>query len=57
MQTASRQPRAAGNVTAWEHRIAGSAVMARFLGDKFNGVDDDAVDGAIARSIRPRRGW
>jgi isoquinoline 1-oxidoreductase beta subunit len=39
---------AAGNVTAWEHRIAGSAVMARFLGDKFNGVDDDAVDGAIA---------
>ncbi|PTR10372.1 MULTISPECIES: molybdopterin cofactor-binding domain-containing protein [unclassified Novosphingobium] len=38
----------AGKVAAWEHRIAGSAVMARFLGDKFNGVDDDAVDGAIA---------
>lgn len=37
-----------GKVVAWEHRIAGSSIMARLLGDKFNGVDDDAVDGAIA---------
>ncbi|WP_179506363.1 MULTISPECIES: molybdopterin cofactor-binding domain-containing protein [unclassified Sphingomonas] len=37
-----------GKVLAWEHRIAGSSVMARLLGEKFNGVDDDAVDGALA---------
>jgi isoquinoline 1-oxidoreductase beta subunit len=37
-----------GAPVSWEHRIAGSSIMARLLGDKFGGVDDDAVDGAIA---------
>lgn len=36
---------AAGKPVAWEHKIAGSAIMARLLGDKFNGIDDDVVDG------------
>lgn len=37
-----------GAPVSWEHRIAGSSIMARLMGDKFGGVDDDAVDGAIA---------
>ncbi|EGD59277.1 isoquinoline 1-oxidoreductase [Novosphingobium nitrogenifigens DSM 19370] len=36
-----------GRILSWEHKIAGSSIMARLLGDKFTGVDDDAVDGAI----------
>ncbi|WP_333838392.1 xanthine dehydrogenase family protein molybdopterin-binding subunit [Novosphingobium sp.] len=36
-----------GKPLAWEHRIAGSSVMARLMGDKFPGVDADAVDGAL----------
>jgi len=36
-----------GKVLAWEHRIAGSSIMARLMGDKFTGVDGDAVDGAV----------
>lgn len=37
----------AGKPVAWEHRIAGSAVMARVAAASFNGVDADAVDGAL----------
>jgi isoquinoline 1-oxidoreductase subunit beta len=36
-----------GKILAWEHKIAGSSIMARLLGPAFKGVDDDAVEGAI----------
>jgi isoquinoline 1-oxidoreductase subunit beta len=36
---------AQGRPVAWRHRIAGSSIMARLLGDKFEGVDNDAIDG------------
>lgn len=36
-----------GRIVGWKHRVAGSAVMARFLPAFFqNGVDPDAVDSA-----------
>jgi isoquinoline 1-oxidoreductase beta subunit len=38
----------AGKPLAWEHKIAGSSIMARLMGPGFKGVDDDAVDGAVA---------
>lgn len=38
----------AGKPVAWEHKIAGSSIMARLMGDKFAGVDDDVVDGLSA---------
>lgn len=34
-----------GRPVAWRHRIAGSSIMARLLGDEFEGVDNDAIDG------------
>lgn len=37
----------AGRIASWEHKIAGSSIMARLLGPGFKGVDDDAVEGAI----------
>jgi len=37
---------AKGQPIGWEHKIAGSSIMARLLGSGFHGVDDDAVDGA-----------
>ncbi len=36
-----------GKIAAWEHKIAGSSIMARLMGPAFKGVDDDAVEGAI----------
>lgn len=36
-----------GRPIAWEHRIAGSSIMARLMGDGFKGVDDDAIEGAV----------
>jgi isoquinoline 1-oxidoreductase beta subunit len=36
-----------GKIVAWEHKIAGSSIMARLMGPAFKGVDDDAVEGAI----------
>lgn len=37
-----------GKIIAWNHRIAGSSIMARFFPPLFkNGIDPDAVDGAI----------
>jgi isoquinoline 1-oxidoreductase beta subunit len=36
-----------GKIQAWEHKIAGSSIMARLMGPAFKGVDDDAVEGAI----------
>ena len=36
-----------GRIAAWEHKIAGSSIMARLMGPAFKGVDDDAVEGAI----------
>ena len=43
-----------GKIAAWEHKIAGSSIMARLLGPAFKGVDDDAVEGAIT-PIYPAR--
>jgi isoquinoline 1-oxidoreductase beta subunit len=35
-------------ITAWKYRIAGSAILARWLPSAFqNGIDFDAVDGAV----------
>jgi isoquinoline 1-oxidoreductase beta subunit len=39
---------AGGKPIGWEHRIAGSSIMARLLGQGFNGVDADAIEGAVA---------
>ena len=37
-----------GKIIAWNHRIAGSSIIARFLPPLFkNGIDPDAVDGAV----------
>lgn len=36
-----------GQPIAWEHRIAGSSIMARLMGDGFKGVDGDAIEGAV----------
>lgn len=37
-----------GKITAWNHRIVGSSIMARFFPPAFkDGIDPDAVDGAI----------
>lgn len=36
-----------GHILSWDHKIEGSAIMARLLGKDFNGVDDDVVDGSI----------
>jgi isoquinoline 1-oxidoreductase beta subunit len=36
-----------GKPLAWEHRIAGSSIMARLMGDGFKGVDGDAIEGAV----------
>lgn len=33
-----------GKPIAWEHKIAGSSIMARLMGPKFAGVDEDVVD-------------
>ena len=39
---------AQGTPIAWSHRIVGSSIMARFFPPAFkNGIDPDAVDGAI----------
>ena len=36
-----------GKITAWQHRITGASIMARWLPPAFkNGIDTDAVDGA-----------
>jgi len=44
-----------GRIAAWHHRIAGSAIIARFSPSDFkNGVDPDAVDGAIDFPYGPR---
>ena len=38
-----------GKITAWQHRITGTSIMARWLPPAFqHGIDPDAVDGAIA---------
>jgi isoquinoline 1-oxidoreductase beta subunit len=39
---------AGGKPIGWEHRIAGSSIMARLLGQGFTGVDADAIEGAVA---------
>ncbi|WP_408590782.1 molybdopterin cofactor-binding domain-containing protein [Novosphingobium sp.] len=39
---------AEGKPVAWEHKIAGSSIMARLMGPAFKGVDDDVVDGLTA---------
>jgi len=36
-----------GKITAWTHRVAGGSVMARMFGPVKNGVDEDALDGAM----------
>jgi isoquinoline 1-oxidoreductase subunit beta len=37
-----------GNLVAWNHRVVGSSIMARFFPSAFkDGLDADAVDGAI----------
>ena len=37
-----------GNLIAWNHRIVGSSIVARFAPDAFkDGLDFDAVDGAV----------
>ena len=37
-----------GKIVAWKHRIVGSSIMSRFFPEAMkNGVDPDAVDGAI----------
>jgi isoquinoline 1-oxidoreductase beta subunit len=36
-----------GKIAAWEHKIAGSSIMARLMGGAFKGIDEDAVEGAI----------
>ncbi len=36
-----------GTIAAWEHKIAGSSIIARLMGSAFKGVDDDVVEGAI----------
>jgi isoquinoline 1-oxidoreductase beta subunit len=37
-----------GKITAWKYKIAGSAILARWLPPAFqNGIDFDAVDGAV----------
>jgi isoquinoline 1-oxidoreductase beta subunit len=36
-----------GKITAWTHRVAGGSVMARMFGPIKNGVDEDALDGAM----------
>ncbi len=37
-----------GKVTAWHHRVTGPSIIARWLPPAFqNGIDSDAVDGAI----------
>jgi isoquinoline 1-oxidoreductase beta subunit len=37
-----------GNISAWNHKIVGSSIMARFFPPLFkDGIDPDAVDGAI----------
>ena len=36
-----------GKIAAWEHKIAGSSIMARLMGGAFKGVDEDAVEGAV----------
>ncbi len=38
-----------GKITAWQHRITGTSIMARWLPPAFqHGIDPDAVDGATA---------
>jgi isoquinoline 1-oxidoreductase subunit beta len=38
-----------GKITAWQHRITGTSIMARWLPPAFqHGIDPDAVDGAVA---------
>ena len=36
-----------GKITAWTHRVAGGSVVARMFGPLKNGVDEDALDGAM----------
>ncbi|HKD47052.1 MAG TPA: molybdopterin cofactor-binding domain-containing protein, partial [Rhizomicrobium sp.] len=36
-----------GKITAWTHRVAGGSVMVRMFGPLKNGVDEDALDGAM----------
>lgn len=35
-----------GKPLGWEHKIAGSSIMARLLGPAYKGVDEDAIEGA-----------
>jgi len=37
---------ASGKPLGWEHKIAGSSIMARLLGPAYKGVDEDAIEGA-----------
>jgi isoquinoline 1-oxidoreductase subunit beta len=37
----------AGKISAWTHRVAGGSVVARMFGPLKNGVDEDALDGAL----------
>jgi isoquinoline 1-oxidoreductase beta subunit len=36
-----------GKITAWTHRVAGGSVVVRMFGPLKNGVDEDALDGAM----------
>ena len=36
-----------GRITGWMHRVAGSSVTLRMFGPLKNGIDDDALDGAM----------
>jgi isoquinoline 1-oxidoreductase beta subunit len=36
-----------GKPIGWEHKIAGSSILARLLGNAFKGVDGDATEGAV----------
>jgi isoquinoline 1-oxidoreductase beta subunit len=38
---------ASGKPIGWEHRIAGSSILARLLKTAFKGVDGDATEGAV----------
>jgi isoquinoline 1-oxidoreductase beta subunit len=38
---------ASGKPVGWEHRIVGSSILARLLGNAFKGVDGDATEGAV----------
>ncbi len=45
-----------GKITAWHHRVTGSSIMARWLPPAFkNGIDIDAVDGAVEIPVCRRR--